>query len=185
MELPVPRGEEVAIGFVDGRNLIVSGRPNVGSWRIDVTRKNAIYPAVTPDDRDADLVSATAPGARVTAAGVWLWVEAAGRDRVYLGYRPFLAEDAAISPDNRWAAWVSAGEIRVVGLRGQAAPRQQLPVPDAMVQYRRVFFLDDQRLLLVDTAGHIEMVDWTSGEKLRSLDVGGVASDVQRTHAAA
>jgi hypothetical protein len=179
VELPVARGDEVAIGFVDGRNLIVSGRPNVGSWRIDVTRKNAMYPAVTPDDRDADLVSAIAPGTRATAVGAWLWVEAAGRDRVYLGYRPFLAEDAALSPDNRWAAWVSAGEIHMVGLRGQAAPRQQLPAPDPMVQYRRVFFLDDQRLLLVDTGGQIEMVDWAAGAKLRSLDVGGVASDVQ------
>ena len=178
VELPVQRGEEIAIGFVDGRNLIVSGRPNVGSWRIDVTRKNAMYPAVTPDDRDADLVSAIAPGTRATAVGAWLWVEAAGRDRVYLGYRPFLAEDAAISPDKRWVAWVSAGEIHMVGLRGQAAPRQ-LPAPDAMVQYRRVFFLDDRRLLLLDTAGQIEMVDWAAGAKLRSVDVGGVASDVQ------
>ena len=179
LELPVQRGEEVAIGFVDGRNLIVSGRPNVGSWRIDVSRDNAMYPAVTPDDRDADLVSATAAGTRAAAVGAWLWVEAAGRDRVYLGYRPFLAEDAAISPDNRWAAWVSAGEIYMVGLRGQAAPRPQLPAPDAMVQYRRVFFLDDRRLLLLDTAGQIEMVDWAAGAKLRSVDVGGVAPDVQ------
>ncbi len=179
VELPIPRGEEIAIGFVNGRNLIVSGRPNVGSWRIDVTRDYAVYPAVTPDDRDADLVSATVPGTRAIAVGAWLWVEAAGHDRVYLGYRPFLAEDAAISPDNRWVAWVSAGEIHMVGLRGQAAPRQQLPAPDPMVQYRRVFFLDDRRLLLLDTAGQIEMVDWVAGTKLRSVNVGGVASDVQ------
>jgi hypothetical protein len=178
VELPISRGEEVAIGFVDDRNLVVSGRPSVGSWRIDVTRKGAIYPAVTPDDRDNEMVSATARGTRATAVGSWLWVDAAGRDRVYLGYRPFLAEDVAISPDNRWVAWVSAGEIHMLGLRGQPPPRQQLPVPDPMVQYRRVFFLDDRRLLLLDTSGQIEMVDRASGQKLRSLDVGGVASDV-------
>ena len=143
------------------------------------TRKGAIYPAITPDDRDNELVHATAPGTRATAVGAWLWVDAAGRDPVYLGYRAFVAEDAAISPDARWVAWVAGGEIHMQGLRGQAAPRHELPAPDPMVQYRRVFFVDDRRLLLLDTSGQVEMVDWTSGEKLRSVDVGGVASDVQ------
>ena len=179
LELPIVRGQEATLGFVDDRNVIVSGHPSFGSWRIDLDQKGGIYPAFTPDDRDSELVYATAPGTRAAAVGAWLWVEAAGRDRVYLGYRAFLAEDAAISPDNRWVAWVTGGEIHVQGLRGQAAPRQYRPAPDVMVQYRRVFFLDERRLLLLDTTGQIEMVDWTTGAELRSLDVGGLSPDVQ------
>ncbi|HKE13619.1 MAG TPA: hypothetical protein VKB80_02055 [Kofleriaceae bacterium] len=179
IDLPMTVTERVAIGFVDEHDVVATQAQTPVSLRIDLAAKGAVFPAVTPDTRGGELVVATAVGTRVAAALAWLWVDAASRGALYLGYDQFQATDGAISPDRRWAAWAAtSGDVYVRALRGQPQPRTSLSYPAERGQPRRVLFLDDARLMLVEPDGEVRLIDWASGEEIDAVDAGGSASDV-------
>ena len=184
VDLPFQASESVTAGFVDDDTLIASSAATATSWRIELERDGDLYPHASPGNQfGAAAPSAFARGVRAAGVGNWLYVETVGRDKLYLGYDRFEAIAGSISPEKKWAAWVSSmNGVYIRGLGKEQPRRVHIPNKDSSTQVFRAMFVDEERLLLIDSTGGMRLVDWATGEEIAATDLGGGFMDTEIDH---
>ena len=182
IDVPFPSTEQVAAGFLDDDTLVASSMPSAASWRVELGAGGEVYPYEGIGSQfGAASPQAFASGVRVAGYGTWLYVQN-DREHLYLGYDRFEALSGAISPGNKWAAWVSNGNgIYIRGLAGGAPKRVLIPNRDQNTIAQRAMFLDDDHLLVIDSTGSLRLLDWRTGEELAATDTGSGDAELDAT----
>ena len=175
VELPLPPNEvmSVSVGFSQNDEVLVSSRPNGGSWSVSLGGEsaNAAIPSPVANDSQRS-ANDVANGVRLAADGTWLFVQdVAAKTHHYLGYSAFDPQYSSISPNGKRVAWSTGAMVFVESIADDAkSTRITAPPTEA---YSRAGFVDDTHLVTVDYSGGLHLIDWSSGEEVASLDTGG------------
>lgn|GEM_PF-3235505 len=168
------RVAHAAIAFVNDKQVMVTGGPSARSWLIDLPTRKA-YGRVGPPSHFASVAvpSAFGAGMRVAGLGGWLFVQNAVKGHhYYIGYSRFIPSSGAVSPNGKWTAWTSGGDVwfESLGKGPGRVARLELPRIRTAVKVR---FVDDDHVLLVDSVGGLSIIEWASGKQLDTADASG------------
>ena len=175
VELPLPPNEvmSVSVGFSQNDAVLVSSRPNGGSWSVSLGGEPANVAIPSPVANDSQRsANDVANGVRLAADGTWLFVQdVAAKTHHYLGYSAFDPQYSSISPNGQRVAWSTGAMVFVESIANDAkSTRITAPPTEA---YSRAGFVDDKHLVTVDYSGGLHLIDWSSGNEVASLDTGG------------
>ncbi|MBX7077654.1 MAG: hypothetical protein K1X88_00620 [Nannocystaceae bacterium] len=169
------------VGFVSPTSLLASANDGSVSWLVDTERKSVHVRTAPPQDFNGQLrVQAFGPQRHVAGHGNWLYVaDTKDGHHHFLGYRSLQATSIAISPNGNSVATVyPQGPVWIEPLAGKGTDVAALPT-DPFNGVFKVRFMDDDRLLLVDGLGGVQMVDWHTGEVVAETGVNGSIRSVQ------
>lgn len=116
---------------------------------------------------------AIADGVVIGSQGSALAIQRDGAAPVYLGYRLSQPRWSALSASGRQLAVVGDEPFAVVDTLDGSAPERTVPLTGIAPSF--VAFLDDERLIVLDPAGHLEVHAIATGALLAAVTVGPTA----------
>lgn len=171
-ELTIIRNATIA--FVNDKQVMVTGGVIARSWLIDIpTRK--VFGRVGPPSHFAAMQVPNGFGAdmRVAGLGSWLFVQNAVKGtHHYLGYSRFMPTSGAVSPNGKWVAWTSGGDVWLESVGGGAGRVIKLQRPRTQAA-AKVRFIDDDHLLVIDGVGGLSIIEWATGKQRDTADASG------------
>ncbi len=170
-----------ALGFVGKTELLAAANDGGVAWLIDLEGKSLHVRSAPPQDFNGNVrAQSFASNRHIAGHGSWLYVAdtKSGRHQ-FLGYRSLTANAIAISPNSRSVATVyPQGPIWVEPLAGKGDESVSIAT-DPTSGVFRVRFATDDRLLVVDGMGGVQLVDWHTGDVIATAGVNGSVRSVQ------
>jgi hypothetical protein len=171
-----------SLGFVSAERLLVSAADGSLSWLVDLDADRTYVRSAPPQDfAQRGKTHAFARGRQAAGMGTWLFVhDVETLDHRFMGYEAVQAQTLAVSPSGRHVAWGYAqGPVLVEAI--EELGRDVVLPGDERRWPVRLRFLDDEHVLVADSAGGVTLLDGRTG---REIDAHGVFGGVRRLEVA-
>lgn len=175
VKVPVPVHLTPTIGFIDGERLLVSANDGGLSWLVDVTSGERRSRMAAPQDFiNQGQAAAVGGGVQAIGYGSWLFVhDLETRHHRFVGYRAFQTQSATVAPDGEHVAWAFlSGSIFIDSLTGHEGERVEIEAENGLIP-TKVRFVDDEHLLVIDTAGGMRLIEWRTGATVAGSGIQG------------
>lgn len=180
LEVKVTQHAQPRIGFIGPEQLLVSSNEGTLSWLID-TKRGELRPRTSAPQDFNHQGRAQAIGARrqVMGYGNFLFVhDVDSRKHRFLGYGATQGAGVGLSPSGTYVAWAYVqGPVVVERVDGSDVPIS-IDSGNNNFQTTRVRFLDENHLVIVDSAGEATLVHWPSNTVLARAGVMGNVRNV-------
>ncbi|MEM6290496.1 MAG: hypothetical protein AAGA54_04495 [Myxococcota bacterium] len=180
LEVKVTQSAQPRIGFVGPERLLVSSNEGTLSWLID-TKTGDLRPRTSAPQDFNHQGRAQWIGAQrqVMGYGNFLFVhDVDTRKHRFLGYGATQGAGVGLSPSGEHVAWAYVqGPVVVERLDGTGEPIS-IDFGNNNFHTTRVRFLDEDHVVIVDSAGEATLVHWASGTVLARAGVMGNVRNV-------
>ncbi len=181
IKVKVPQHSVPRLGFVAPQRLLVSSNDGFMSWLVDIDDGSSRPRISMPQDfNHQGRVHTTAPGRQVVGYGSYLFVhDVDTRRHRFLGYGSTQGAGVGLSPSGEYVAWAYVqGPLIIEPVEGDGeAVTVQLGSNN--IGATRVRFVDDEHVVVVDSAGEASLVHWRSGVVRARAGVMGNVRNVQ------
>ena len=182
LTVKVPSHMVPQLGFVGRDRLIVSSHEGSVSWVLDLAKGESRPRVSIPQDHTHQgKVQAVGPRRQIVAYGSWLFVhDVADKKHRFLGYKATQGAAVSVSPNSKYVAWGYTQGPVVVEPVDPADKSEAVQIRlERNNGQPKVRFVDDERIVVVDSTGAIYLYAWRTGNLLAEAGVMGNIRSVQ------
>lgn len=167
-----------SLGFVSPTQLLLAANDGSSSWLVDLEAGKTYARTAPPQDfAQQGKTQAFGLGRQVAGLGTWLFVhDVLTLEHRFLGYGALRAQTLALSPSAKYVAWGYVQGAVYVEPTDDAAFAATILPGDTSRWATRLRFLDDEHLLVGDTAGGLTLHHWPTQ---RVVDTEGISGGIR------